>query len=73
MLGLVIALVCMGATGFMAGKEYDRMIGRVNYNRQLRREEERKAYQADRAARQAASEKAKFDFIYNVKYNAPGR
>ena len=73
MLGLTITLFMTGITCFFIGREYDRLIRRVNYNRQLRREQEDKIRRRNEAARIQDEERAKHDFIYNVKYSAPGR
>lgn len=68
---LLFAMVLTLVTGFLAGKEYDNMRRRVNYNRRLRRErEEEEQYQRDEARRMAQEKKA-FDFLYRVKWDGP--
>ena len=70
-LGMVGALLLTLVTGFLAGKEYDRM--RKNYyeNQRRRREEQERRRKAAMARRRVAEDQRKFDFMYNVTYDAP--
>lgn len=71
---LIVTLMSLAAVaGFLAGRECDRYAKKVNYNRRLRREKVeqlRMDAELDRAER---LERKKFDFMYNVQYDAPGQ
>ena len=70
-LGMVGALLLTLVTGFLAGKEYDHMCRRYRANQRRRREEQERMKKAAMARRQAEMNQQKFDFMYNVSYNAP--
>ena len=68
---ILAALILSAVTGFLAGTEYDRMRRIAARNRRLRREENARKRRAAMARRQAEMNQQKFDFMYNVSYNAP--
>lgn len=71
MMVLFAVLVLTGAAGFLAGKEYDRMMKRANYNRRLRRERAEQIRREEHFRRQAETDKKKFDYMYAVQWDAP--
>lgn len=70
-LGLVGAFLLTLVTGFLAGKEYDNMRRRYYANQRRRREEIARKQKAIRARRQMEEDQAKFDFMYNIQWDAP--
>lgn len=72
MLVMTTALMLTAVAGFLAGKEYDRMMKIAARNRRLRREEDARMAQMARTQRKLAAEKRKFDYMYSVKFDAPG-
>lgn len=70
-LGLVGAFMLTLVIGFLAGKEYDRLVRRANYNRRLRRERAEEIRREKHFRRQAETDKKKFDYMYAVQWDAP--
>lgn len=68
---MTAALMLTAVAGFLAGKEYDRSIKRINYNRRLRREKAQEEMKNARIQRQLETERKKNSFVYSVYYNAP--
>lgn len=68
---ILAALILSAVAGFLAGTEYDRMRKISARNRRLRREENYRRMKKARLQRQLETEQSKFDFMYNVSYNAP--
>lgn len=68
---LTAALMLTAVAGFLAGKEYDRSIKRINYNRKLRRERAEKMRREEELQRIADEERRKNRFIYGVQWGAP--
>lgn len=76
MLIMTSALIMTAATGFLgflAGREYDRYIKRLNYNRRLRRERAERLRMEKELNRRADEEKAKSDYMFEVQFNGPRR
>lgn len=68
---ILAALILSAVAGFLAGTEYDRMRKIAARNRRLRMEENYRRMRKARLQRQLETEQSKFDFMYNVSYNAP--
>lgn len=68
---LTAALMLTAVAGFLAGKEYDRSIKRINYNRKLRRERAEEMRREEELQRIADEERRKNQFIYGVEWGAP--
>ena len=64
---LTAALLLTAVAGFLAGKEYDRSIKRINYNRKLRREKIEKMRKAEAMQRKLDEERRKNEFMYGVQ------
>ena len=64
---LTAALMLTAVAGFLAGKEYDRSIKRINYNRKLRREKIEKMRKAEAMQRKLDEERRKNEFMYGVQ------
>lgn len=78
MAALTLALFGSLAVGFLAGREYDRGIKRVQRNRRLRMEEQKKkrlAYEAKcesaRIQREQEAERKKSEFIASIYSRNP--
>ena len=71
MMVLFAVLVLTGTAGFLAGKEYDRLVRRANYNKRLRRERAEEIRREEHFRRQAERDRKKFDFVYKVQWDAP--
>lgn len=65
---LTAALLLTAVAGFLAGKEYDRSIKRINYNRKLRRERAEQMRKEEALQRMLTEEQRKAEFIYGVKH-----
>ena len=71
---LIVTLMSLAAVaGFLAGRECDRYAKKVNYNRRLRREKAIQIKEDEANRRAERLERKKFNFMYNVQYDAPGR
>jgi len=68
---LTAAFMLTAVAGFLAGKEYDRSIKRINYNRKLRRERAENMRREEELHRIADEERRKNRFIYGVEWGAP--
>lgn len=68
---LTAAFLLTAVAGFLAGKEYDRSIKRINYNRKLRRERAEMMRHEEELHRIADEERRKNRFIYGVEWGAP--
>lgn len=64
---LTAALLLTAVAGFLAGKEYDRSIKRINYNRKLRREKAEKMRREEALQRKLDEERRKNEFMYGVQ------
>ncbi len=64
---LTAALMLTAVAGFLAGREYDRSIKRINYNRKLRREKIEKMRKAEAMQRRLDEERRKNEFMYGVQ------
>lgn len=64
---LTAVLMLTAVVGFLAGKEYDRSIKRINYNRKLRREKIEKMRKAEAMQRKLDEERRKNEFMYGVQ------
>jgi len=78
MAALTLAMIGTLALGFMAGREYDRGIKRVQKNRELRRREQEKkrlmqeAKMEDaRVQKELEAERRKNEFIASIYYRNP--
>lgn len=67
MVVLALAMVLTLVLGFLAGREYDRSIKRINYNRKLRREKIEKMRKAEAMQRRLDEERRKNEFMYGVQ------
>ena len=70
MAALTVAMMLTTVVGFLAGREYDRGIKRINENRRLRRAKEEKARNDARIRQEQETERQKNEFIYSVYYGA---
>ena len=68
---LTAAFMLTAVAGFLACKEYDRSIKRINYNRKLRRERAEEMRREEERKRIADEERRKNRFIYGVEWGAP--
>lgn len=71
MIVLTIAMMLTAVVGFLAGREYDRSIKRINENRRRRREEQRRMADEARANALKDLQEKKDKFIYGVYYDCP--